>query len=346
MEKQKEVYGIIYIIRNKVNNKLYIGQTTNKKGFNGRYRESGEGIEKVYNHYKWKKDHDKSYNVHLLNSIEKYGFNAFEVDEKFDIAYSKEELNKLEYMYIEIYECRNINKGYNNRYGGDNGKLSEEQKHKLSELLSGENSPWYGKHHTEESKKKMSEKLKERWEDEEYKQYMSEKLKEKWKDEEFKQRMSKITKERWKDKEFRQSMTGENHPLYGVPCSEERKRKIGEGNKGKTRTEEQKRKLSELFSGENHPWYGKHHTEETKKKMSKSHKNKQMGKDNPRATAIFCYELNDIRLTIKEWAEELSIDRAVISKCCSGKYKSAKGYHFRYATEEEIKKYKLKHGID
>ena len=232
-------------------------------------------------------------------------------------------------MYIEIYECRNINKGYNDRYGGNNGKLSEEQKRKLSELLSGENSPWYGKHHTEESKKKMSEKLKERWEDEEYKRYMSEKL-----------------KERWKDEEFKQSMTGENHPLYGIPCNEERKRKIGEGNKGKTRTEEQKHRLSELFSGENHPMYGKHHTEETKNKMSKSHKNKQMGKDNPRATAIFCYELNDIRLTIKEWAEELNIDRAVISKCCSGKYKSGKGYHFRYATEEEIKEYKLKYGID
>ena len=82
MEKQKEVYGIIYVIRNKVNNKLYIGQTTDKKGFNGRYRESGKGIEKVYNHYKRKKYHDKSYNVHLLNSIEKYGFDAFEIDEK------------------------------------------------------------------------------------------------------------------------------------------------------------------------------------------------------------------------------------------------------------------------
>ena len=60
MEKQKEVYGIIYVIRNKVNNKLYIGQTTNKKGFNGRYHFKGEGIEKVYNFNKYSKDKNKN----------------------------------------------------------------------------------------------------------------------------------------------------------------------------------------------------------------------------------------------------------------------------------------------
>ena len=35
LKKSKEVYGIIYLIRNKVNNKLYFGQTT--KNFNIRY---------------------------------------------------------------------------------------------------------------------------------------------------------------------------------------------------------------------------------------------------------------------------------------------------------------------
>lgn len=38
--------------------------------------------------------------------------------------------------------------------------LSEEHKKKLSEIFSGKNHPWYGKHHSEKSKRKMSETLK------------------------------------------------------------------------------------------------------------------------------------------------------------------------------------------
>jgi hypothetical protein len=63
--------------------------------------------------------------------------------------------------------------------------------------------------------------------------------------------------------------------LMGVPLSEETKRKISEGQKGennqfygKTHTDEQKKKWSEERSGPNHPWYGKHHSDETKQTIS------------------------------------------------------------------------------
>ena len=46
-----EVYGVIYKIKNLINKKVYIGQTTQKGGFNSRYKYNGEGIERVYNHY-------------------------------------------------------------------------------------------------------------------------------------------------------------------------------------------------------------------------------------------------------------------------------------------------------
>ena len=40
---------IVYKITNKVNNKVYIGITSRKNGFKGRYSSKGKGIERVYN---------------------------------------------------------------------------------------------------------------------------------------------------------------------------------------------------------------------------------------------------------------------------------------------------------
>ena len=134
--KDKNIYGVIYKIHNKINNKLYIGQTIDKHGFKGRYHAKGNGIERVYNYYKGVEKHNAKDDVfkmhmnnHLYSSIKKYGFGAFEVDEVFDIAYNQNELNKLEYMYIAIYNTTDPNYGYNIREGGgSSGKLSDASK--------------------------------------------------------------------------------------------------------------------------------------------------------------------------------------------------------------------------
>lgn len=133
-----EVYGIIYKITNKVNGKMYIGQTTQKNGFKSRYFAKGSGIEKVYNTYLYHKERgeERHYNRHFLHSIEKYGFNNFVVDEIFDLAFSKNELDIKEMMYIKIFDC--IENGYNICEGGNysiirsgsshyNSKYSEDQ---------------------------------------------------------------------------------------------------------------------------------------------------------------------------------------------------------------------------
>ena len=151
MEQNKENnerYGIIYKIENTVNGKCYIGQTTNKKGFNGRYGFKGDGIEKVYNQHKHSKELGKCYNDDLLSEIETYGFDSFEIKEEYDIAYSKDELDELENKYIMELNC--VDNGYNKEYGGHREKKSKETKRKISEFRK-------GKKHSEETRKKISE---------------------------------------------------------------------------------------------------------------------------------------------------------------------------------------------
>lgn len=127
---QKTTFGVVYKIKNTKNNKVYIGLTTNKKGFNGRYSAKGTGIERVYNFYSYQAKNKQFVNKHLLNSIKKYGFESFQVVEDFDIAYSKEELKRKEEKWIKHYRSNHYKYGYNRTAGGDN-------------FLSGEDNPRY-----------------------------------------------------------------------------------------------------------------------------------------------------------------------------------------------------------
>ena len=296
-KENKERYGIIYKITNTVNGKVYIGQTTEKRGFNGRYHRNGTGIERVYKHHKSLKEHNIRYNVHLLGAIEKYGFEAFEVDEEFDVASSKEELDSLECKYIKEFNC--IENGYNNTDGGSNGKPSEETCKKISEKAKerckdpeyrrkqsearkgkycGENNPMYGKHHTEEGKMKISESRKGKY-------------------------------------------CGENNPMYGKQRTEEEKMKISESRKGK-------------YCGENHPLYGKHRTEEQKRKQSEAMKGKYCGENHPNARKVICLNDNKIFNTGKECAEYYKLAENTILKICKGiTKKSRTGLVFMYYDE-------------
>ncbi|MCI7208408.1 MAG: hypothetical protein MSA15_20755 [Clostridium sp.] len=300
MKKQKEVYGIIYVIRNKVNNKLYIGQTINKRGFKGRYPYGGEGVERVYKYHKHCKDSRSSYNEHLLNSIEKYGFNTFKVIEEFDIAYSKEELNKLEYMYIKVYNTDSNKYGYNNREGGENGKLSEETKQKMKENhadVKGEKNPNYGKHLSEETKNKISNTKKGQ-------------------------------------------LVGEKHPMYGKHHTEEAKEKNRQSHLRENLSKETRNKMSEkakMRAGENHPMYGKlgELNPNYGKRRTKEMKEKVSGKNNYRTKIVYCEELNKYWFGSRECAEELNLKASSIRYACQ-RHKKYKGYTFKYINEKEL----------
>ncbi len=101
----------IYMHKNKINNKVYIGQTCNIK-------------------VRW---HPISYksSSYFYNAIEKYGWDNFEHIVLIDNL-SLEEANQKEKYFIKIYESTNRNKGYNLKTGGNNGyQLSKETKQKI-----------------------------------------------------------------------------------------------------------------------------------------------------------------------------------------------------------------------
>lgn len=110
---------------------------------------------------------------------------------------------------------------------------TDEKRSERSELYSGENHPMYGKHHSEESKKKMRE--------------------------------ARIKFHQ----EHPDFMLGENNPMYGKHHTEERKKMMSEKMK-EYWTDEKRIEFSKKFSGENSPMYGKHLSDEAKRKISEA----------------------------------------------------------------------------
>lgn len=127
-----KIYGVIYIITNSINGQVYIGQTTKKRGFDGRYYHKGQDAEKVYKYHKYYKEkYNNRYNDRLLNSLEKYGWENFKVNKMLDFAFSKEELNIKEKVWIEYYKSYDRKYGFNNEFGGNNSPISDKTKNKM-----------------------------------------------------------------------------------------------------------------------------------------------------------------------------------------------------------------------
>lgn len=105
----------IYIINNKINNKVYIGQSVNMD----------KRIKKHFNSL----ENGTHYNEHLQNAFNKYGRDNFLVDVLEEC--SIEELNEREKYYIQLYDSASREKGYNIEFGGNNSAVSDETKEKL-----------------------------------------------------------------------------------------------------------------------------------------------------------------------------------------------------------------------
>ena len=111
-----------------------------------------------------------------------------------------------------------------------------------------------------------------------------------------------------------QSLMGNKNGL-GHPCSEEKKKKISEAQKGRHLTEEHKQKLSEAAKKRHTPC-----SKQAKENIRKaSHKK-----------PIYCEELNKVFESVQECSRQLGIPATNISKLCNGRGKTLKGYHLKY----------------
>lgn len=150
-------------VSGKENDMVYIGITSQENPWD-RW-----GVHKA--HYK--------YNKHFSRAISKYSWENFLHEVLFD-GLTKKEAEDLEIKLISEYNSTNENFGYNKANGGSsNGKHTEETKRIISEkakerLKNPENNPLYGTHRSEETKRKISEKTIGRKVSEEAKQKMSE----------------------------------------------------------------------------------------------------------------------------------------------------------------------------
>ena len=111
-----------------------------------------------------------------------------------------------------------------------------------------------------------------------------------------------------------QAMMGNKNGL-GHPCSEEKKKKIIEAQKGRKFTKEHKQKLSEAAKNRHVPC---------------SEDKKQTLKEKSHKKPVYCEELDKVFESVQECGRQLGIPATNISKLCNGRGKTLKGYHLRY----------------
>lgn len=114
---------IIYKITNRINGKIYIGQTV--QSLNNRWLD----------HKSNSRNRCGKYKCALYNAMKKYGLENFTI-EQIDTAQNLAELNTMEQTYIKALNSLSPN-GYNLDLGGDNKHTHIEVRAKISATLKG-----------------------------------------------------------------------------------------------------------------------------------------------------------------------------------------------------------------
>ncbi len=213
--------GRVYLITNLTNGKRYVGITTRtlRERFNEHIADSNRRAKKP---------------LHL--SIKKYGKENFKLElleEIFNIT--EKELHIKETFYIDKYntfvdgDC-----GYNLVKCSDESLIiSESTRKKMSENNVGEKNKFYGKHHTEESKKKIGGSVVD---------YSGNK------NPFFGKTHTKENRQKFSDfvKTFQ---SGKNHPRLGKSFTKESREKMSKSHLGVKLSDETKKRLSISLKG-------------------------------------------------------------------------------------------------
>lgn len=122
------------------NGKIYVGMT-------------GNDIKK-----RWANGYGYKHNIYFYRAIQKYGWANIKHEILF-VGLTKEEAEQKEISLIAHYKSNNPSFGYNIENGGNcTGKIAESTKQKLRDInigkRVGEKHPMFGKHLTEEQRKK------------------------------------------------------------------------------------------------------------------------------------------------------------------------------------------------
>lgn len=281
-------YGIIYKIQNKINGKVYIGQTVND--FARRY---GNNFSQCKNRY-------------MKEDIKKYGVESFEVIEKLDCAYSKEELDELEIKYIKEYDSTNREKGYNIDLGGHNSLHTPETIEAIRKANLGEKNPMYGKcgkDHPNYSRIATNC------------EYCGRKIEV--------LRCEYGTKKHFCSKEcvYSSNRGIEKENNIRVECSCDNcgkvfKRFPSQIKKNNYCSREcQNEHYKKLFSGDKNPNYGNH---------------KVAGGNNGRALKVICIETGEVFDCARDADRKFGYRIGSVSSVCRGEQKSTHGLHFEY----------------
>lgn len=243
----------IYLIENKINNKVYVGQSWD--------------IKERWHRHKQNSNRAKHQKEHLYLSMNKYGLSNFEfsvIKEMYENV-SQSDLDFQEQFFIHFFHSDNKEFGYNKREAGSHGRHAKEsnEKNRLSHLGKsvnkgipkteeakrnmslnapdrlGAKNNMYGKKHSVETKLKISEKAKKRVGPKNPFYGKKHSL-------EMKLKMSERGKK----------LVGDKNPMYGKKLSVEIRLKISEAAKKRV--------------GDKNPMYGKKHSVETRLKISKS----------------------------------------------------------------------------
>lgn len=279
--------------------KVYVGCTSQK--LSKRFGKNGYG-------YK--------FNERLYDDIERSGWDNF----KHEIVASglnENEAYKLEKEIIHSLDSTNPNKGYNVT-GGGKGVTG----------LYGAKRHMYGKHHTEESRRKMRESHLGTVLSEETRRKLSEANKGRMPSEYQRLRIIESNRNRIVTEESKQK----NRDAHlGRRHTEDTRRKMSESRTGHSTSEETRRKISIANTG-------KHPSEETRNKLSTSHLGKypseetriKMRNSSPNKKRTLCVETGVIYDSASEAGRMTGLRKNRISDACTGVSETCGGYHWEY----------------